>query len=353
MVNRKGEDGIAVLLSLFYTLLTLGLVLTSLSGPRALRDMAQEREPHRTDLMQLSEAGLFLALQELRVGGTLERATAGTWSLSYAMGQELWGTVNVELDRNKGVLRSRARVYEQVDPDLPLDGFPNRLLARARGEVGLGRIRFRPPAKAPLVLLEPSGLHIESDLVLLTRQGEAALAYVADGEKAPVIPEGSLAMELPEERLSLERIMGIPREDLATMADRHVPAGEPFVEMQWGLVHLSGERRFDAEHPLQGSGFLVVEGDLILEGDEIHEFQGILLVTGSLFVRGRARIEGMTLVLGDLRVTGKGRDQGLTLQFDEESLRRSLWSVEGLRFSQRPSIVLEKPEDGKAGRAER
>ena len=351
MENRRGEDGVAVLLSFFYTLLVLGLVLTGISGHRVAKRSTTAHPEYGTELQQLAEAGLMLALHDLRKGDSLEQEAEGSWSLSYGMGGKLWGSVEVSLEDHGRVLSAIAKIHERTDAQRALDRYPNYLLARAKARVRLGRIRFRPPAKAPLVLGSPGKLDLESDLLLQTRSGEAMLAYVAGRGKLPALPEGSLAMPLPAERLELSRLLGIRREDLARMADRHVPVGEPFPEMDWGLAHLRGDWRLDAENPLEGNGFVVVEGDLTLSGDVEHEFEGILLVTGTLTIRGHARVEGMTIVMGGLRVLGE--DSALDLQFDGESLRRALWSVEGIRFLDRPRIFVESVTQRQSAEASR
>jgi len=353
VANRTGEDGIAVLLSLFYTLLVFGLVLTSISGPRIHESPADLVKVHQSELIHLTEAGLTQALHEIRKSKTLDRVEESHWSLSYSMGGVLWGSVDVTLDREHRLLHAKASVHERCDVNQALGAYPNKVLARARGQARLGRIRFRPPAKAPLVLARPDLLTLDADLTLLTRTGEATLAFVAQGEGAPELPQGALAIELPSARLDLPRLLGIRTESLAIMADRTVPVGEPLRMMQWGLTHLSGEHRFGTSNPLEGNGFLVVDGDLSLEGDVQHVFQGILLVLGSLTIRGRARVEGMTIVMGSLDVQRQGDDPGLTLQFDEEALRRSLWSVEGVRFSERTDIVMESVTEVEPGEAAR
>lgn len=345
VAKRNREDGIAVLLSLFYTLLVLGLVLTTISGRRLPESSRHADKVHRPALRHLSEAGLTQALHEIRKCKTLDRAEGRQWTLSYPMGGLLWGSVEVTLDRRQRLLLSTAAVHERADLQEALDAYPNKLLARGGARVHLGRIRFRPPAKAPLILARPDLLALDADLTLLTRQGEAALAYVGKEGQEPDLPPDALAIELPAESLDLVHLLGIRTVDLGVMADRTVPEGEGFEEMKWGLTHLSGEHRFGSQRPLRGHGLLVVEGDLVLDGNARHEFQGILLVLGDLKLRGRAHFTGMTIVWGALQVLRQGNDSGLSVEFDEECLRRALWSVEGIRFSERPEIFVEEVKE--------
>ena len=216
-------------------------------------------------------------------------------------------------------LQCEAEVYYWPRKDLAMDQSPNRRMAQLTLCQEVRRLGIRLPAEGALVVDQGNRTHIQNR-GRLRAPGATAIAY-ADLTGHPLIIRpadviGGLA-PIPSYYGTLEDVFGVPFDSLRSMADLAVRdiSSLPQNIGNGVLVTIDGDVVFDDNHPLRGTGVVVVRGNCTLESGNNSFFSGLLFVDGHLEMKAPAYVRGSVIVTGDATLLGTGGDYA-EIEFD-------------------------------------
>ncbi|MCA8958194.1 MAG: hypothetical protein KDC87_19110 [Planctomycetes bacterium] len=349
------------MLSIFFLLLSLGLVAYGAINMEALRERTEVRFRGTMQANMFSRAGLTETLNWFRNQAAQpvqvfapKLNTAATPQVletddpeiglvrEFQISKDIWGryevwkpwdadpvperlafrkkvsVVDVSLQRGYStagcvwLARSLGYVFQRRDASRPFNQSPNRVLARSRLEVEFQRLSLKPPGQSALCA-------DRGDRVAVGGTGRIVGGTIGAGVYFPKntgTPAGGFAITgnpalsaSDEYSSSCRTVFGVNPGELRSMADRVVTnASEfssPIGEKTLVFVELPSIT-FDASKSLLGTGVLYVKGNVTLAGGNKSSFSGLLYVDGNLVVRESADLYGAVVCTGTVDIAGTG-----------------------------------------------
>lgn len=385
LTARANERGAALVLSLIFTIVALGIV-----GAGALTLKANQK---RTDTSirlnaqasQFARAGLTEALAWFRrqteqpvlafdpildagtTPPTLDTADADVGIVrEFRIGGSIWGRYEVwkewdsDPDADRAARRSQLEVldvssrrgdqsagsawrirsigsiFNRFDPLKPLDEAPNVRIAARSLETEIRRLRLAPPGQAAISVSDANRLHITGNGRLLGgSKGAGAYFPQAGAPTASLL--GSLTTVVTGTPAlspttdyddSPEAVFGLSLSDLTAIADDVVTDPDEFpnpIPDNAIIVVDVPNIRFDSSRPLRGTGAVYITGNVIMQDGSNSVFNGLLYVDGNLNMNAPSEVNGA--IVCTRNVTVRGTSDFSTITYDEgvlASLRQAI-----------------------------
>ena len=350
--QRRGEEGMALVIAVFFTMFGLGLILSGSLAMTASEKRTNVNFRHDTQARQFAEAGLIDALAWYR-RQTTQPVTSFDPRLDTAanppvldtidptigivrefeISGNVWGryevrkwepgvnppvpeVADVSAQRGAGAsgtvwrLVSRGFVYNRRDPSQPYNVKPNSVLSRDIVETEVRRMMLAPPAQAALCVSRADRCRILSRGRI--RGGNSTGCAWPNNTGSPTL-SGEVTGSPPTAGLSsyddsVTAVFGVSEDQLRSLADDRVTSStdfpNPVPENQ--IVFCESSVVFNAARPLRGTGIVFVDGNVTIDVGSNSFFNGLLYVTGNLTVRAPALMRGAVIVRGTAEFSGIG-----------------------------------------------
>ena len=383
---RTGERGVALILSLMFTMIVAGICLT---GTQLLRAHIQKNRTSwasKSQALQVARSGLAEAHNWLRrqtsqpvttfapqldtsaspqlldtidedIGLVREFRVTGNIFARY----EVWKRWDADPDAQRrafrqqqqcedvselrGVnapgavwrLRSVGYIYEQLDPDVAFDTAPNRVIANQVATNEYRRLVLTLPGSAAVNVGDGNAAHINTN-GRIRGNSAAGILYPA-GSGTPTTGPNNQQRVTGTPRLatsnnyddSYEAVFGLSYEQLRAMATlivtdtSNIPSPMP----EYGIVIIESNNtiNFDAVRPLRGTALVIVRGNMTMTPGNNSDFSGMLYVDGNLTVREVCTLRGSVVCTGNLTVQGSGTNQYALIEYNGDVLNDLLGRV--------------------------
>ncbi|MBL9079695.1 MAG: hypothetical protein JNL08_19490 [Planctomycetes bacterium] len=358
---RDSEQGIALVMAIFFTLLVVGITVTGSLLLRAHQTKTKVSFVAHGQSVQFAKSGLTEALGWLRKQ-TAQPVTVIDPQLDtsasppvidtidedigivreFEITNSIWGRYEVwkqwdadpvstrlpwrqqmqcaDISDLRGNLspgsiwrlRCIGYVYRLVDDTVPFDQAPNQILGREIAEVEARRLALQPPGQAALCTRNGNGLSVGTRGRLLGGS-TAAGAYYLNGTGSPSVSgTGSACTGTPGQSAattyddSFESVFGVSQTELAGMADYYITntADFPSTVPVDTLVVCNTGITFTSTQPLRGTGVVAIVGNTTIDVGSYSAFSGLLYVQGNLTMREPSEIQGAVVVTGTVTVLG-------------------------------------------------
>ncbi|MCB9876365.1 MAG: hypothetical protein H6835_02095 [Planctomycetes bacterium] len=224
-------------------------------------------------------------------------------------------------------LRSLGYVYRRNDANVPFNQAPNAVLASELAETDVLRAVLNLPGQAAINVNDGNGAHINTNGRVVG--GSGAGIYYPQGSGTPTVGSAKQNRVTGSPGLSpgtsyddsYEAVFGLTLDELKAMANAVVTseADFPVPIPDNGLVVIeSSSFHFDATVPLMGTGIVIVSSNCNIDPGSNSLFSGLLYVDGNLTIRSPSEINGAVLCTGNLTV--QGASDYATINFDEDAL---------------------------------
>lgn len=344
-----GDEGVALVLSLFFTFFSLALVLSGTVAMEAANRQTEVIFRLQAQVRQFAEAGLIDAQDWFRRQNTqpvtsfnpVRDETANPPILDtedpaigivreFEISSGIWGRYEVRrfvpnsnpvrsevsdisTERNTGTsgmvwkLVSRGYLFRLRNGTVPFDQSPNVVLATEVVETEIRRLTLAPPAPAALN-------STRGDNVTISGKGRISGDIgtgIAHGSGTGNPSFGDVSGDPPTASLStydgsVEAVFGVDVDMLRSLADDRIsaPAEFPTPFPKNHIVFAETDLVFDSSRPLNGTGILYVDGNLTIQAGSNSFFTGLVYVTGDLVMSAPSLIHGTVIVTGSSVVTG-------------------------------------------------
>jgi hypothetical protein len=383
---RSEERGIALILALMFTMIVAGICLT---GTTLLRSHIQKNRTSwasKSQALQVARSGLAEAHSWLR-RQTSQPVTAFAPLLNTSSSPQVLDTIDAEIglvrefrvtekifaryevwkrwdadpDAERrawrqqqqcedvsllrgaaGVgavwqLRSVGYIYEQLDPDVPFDQEPNKVIASQVASNEYRRLVLTLPGNAAINVGDGNSCHVNTNGRIIG--GSAAGIFYPTGTGTPTTGPNNQQRVTGTPRLSTsnnyddsyESVFGMSYEQLRAMATLVITntSSLPSPMPDNGIVVIESNNTvgFDAAKPLRGTALVVIKGNTTIQQGSNSDFSGMLYVEGNLTVREVSTIRGSVVCTGNVTVQGSGANQYATIQYDGNVLNQLLGRI--------------------------
>jgi hypothetical protein len=257
---------------------------------------------------------------------------------SFEIRGNLWGRYEVRQEDARDVSRERdaekpgsvwdigvrSYVYRVVDPDVPFDRPPNRVVSTVIERTEIRGIPVRPPAMAAVCAEDPAsvklntgasvdgglgagiaGKPLHNALSLLSQaiSGAPAVAGLAGYDQSPV------------------SVFSMGLEELRSLADEVWQEEPPASVTELDGQVIYARDGLDLATPITADNvLLVVDGNLHVKRGNNAAVRGLVYVTGDAHIEGPFRLEGSLVVGGKLRLGGS--TETVLVRFDAAVVER-------------------------------
>lgn len=355
------DQGFALIMALFFTVLVLGITVTGSLLLRAHQTQTKVSFVAHGQAVQFAKSGLTEALGWLRKQ-TAQPVTAIAPMLDasavppvldtvdedigivreFEITNSIWGRYEVWKEWNADPdptrlawrqqfqcedisdlrgnlspgsiwrLRCVGYVYRRVDDTVAFDQLPNQVLGREIAEVETRRLALQPPGQAALCTRNGNGLVVQTRGRLLGGSVAAGVYYLNGTGSPSISGTGSSVSGTPGQSAastyddSFEAVFGVSQTELGAMADYYVTNAADFpspVPVDT-LVLCNTGMTFTSSQPLKGTGVVAIVGNTTIDVGSYSAFSGLLYVQGNLTLREPSEIQGAVVVTGTVRVQG-------------------------------------------------
>lgn len=389
---RTHERGTALVLSLIFTIIALGIVA---SGSLILRANQQRTETTfrvNAQANQFARAGITDALawfrrqteqpvmafdpmldasttpptletadpdvgivREFLIGGSIWgryevwKEWAGDPDTDRAARREQFEVLDVSLSRGQESagtswrIRSTGSIYSRPDESLPLGERPNVLIASRSLETEIKRLRLAPPGQAAISVSDGNSLHVNTN-GRIRGGADGAGVYYPQGTGTPTVGPASQNRVTGTPALSPtlaasyddspEAVFGLTLADLASVADDVISDPNAFpspIPTNSILLGDFSSITFDSSRPLRGTAIVYIEGNVTLLSGSNSIFNGLLYVDGNLTIRAPSEINGAIVCTGNVNIQGSGDFS--TVNYDEGVLNALRQAIGNYRLS--------------------
>ncbi|MEO0478496.1 MAG: hypothetical protein AAF196_03360 [Planctomycetota bacterium] len=361
--GAESEEGIALILALFFSFMAMGIVVSGHTLNRASRTDTDTQFRTSAQATQFARSGLVEGVGWFRrqtsqpvtqflpvLDEQAEPAVFDTDDPSIGLVRDfrisgnLWGRYEIwrpsiggegddeqraafrqqfqaedtgiqRRTRQAGTawrIRSVGYVYELNDPELDLRERPNRVVATTALEAELIRRKLAPPGAAAITLSQGRNLTAGSR-TRIDGQGGAGVYYPrrtgrpnTRGSTLSGSPRRSQGSSID---ISYEFVFGLSYPELKATADSTVTTEANYpnpVPTNGLLIIEDSDARFSPQVPLVGTGIVIVRGNCTIEPGSNSAFNGLLYVDGDLTVRAPALINGAVVCSGRVNLLGSG-----------------------------------------------
>jgi hypothetical protein len=386
--DRGAERGTALILSLLFTIIAMGIVFSGSLIMQANQQRTETSFRLNAQATQFARAGITDTLSWFRrqtsqpvtdfepildtlsvppifdtadpdVGIVREFLIGGSIWGRYEIWKE-WGAdpeparllrrqqqqvVDISASRgqppgNAWRLRATGSIYRRFDDMVPLDQSPNVRLAVRSLETEIKRLRLAPPGQAAVCIRDGGSATVGLNGRVI---GGAAAGISYSDEPTMTAPSAATLSRvtgsprestLPGYDDSPEAVFGLPYADLVSIADDLITNPVDFpspLPTNSVLVVNTPSITFDASRPLTGTGVVYVQGNVTIDVGSSSVFNGLLYVDGDVVMRAPSEINGALVVTGTLDMSGVG--DFATIQYDDGVLSALRVEIGNYRLS--------------------
>lgn len=386
----RDEQGTALILALFFTIVTVGIVFTGTLIEKSNREKTRTNFRLNSQANQFARAGLteavswfrrqtsqpvasFEPLVDLAVVPPVIDTDEPEIGIvrEFRIEGKIWGRYeiwkpweddpnaarlawrrqvqvrDVSSQRHTGTggtswrLRSIGYVFEREDANVRFDQAPNRVVAIEMLETEIVRRRVSPPGQSALTVGDGNSAHVNT-MGRIRGGGDGAGIYYPAGSGTPttgprrdnrVLGNPPLAQAPGAVDLSCEAVFGVSYAELKASAD-HVVTDRRDIPVPLGdlttVVIEHANVTFDSDVPLSGTALVYVRGNCTIASGSNSNFGGLLYVEGNLTMRAPSNIEGAVVVTGNFSLQGSG--DYATIIYDDNVLNQLRQAVGQYRF---------------------
>ncbi len=387
---HSAEEGVALILSLFFTIIVAGVVVTGSIILKSNRDLTETSFRVNGQANQFARSGITEALAWFRrqtsqpvldfepivdnlatppivdsddpdVGIMREFSIAGnTWGryevwkewaadpdltrLAWRQQMELRDISTERGQSSPGGswrLRSIGYVFRRNNPSMAFDEQPNRILASQRLEIEISRLLLAPPGQSALSVADGNSAHINTKGRIVGGATGSGIYYpTGSGTPTTGPPHDNRVTGTPSLATtttyddSPEAVFGVSLDDLKGMADDYVTNASNFpspVPTNSVVVGEFSSISFDSARPLDGTALVYIKGNVSLLPGSNSNFRGLLYIDGNLTMRAPSDIQGAVVVTGNVTIQGSG--DFATITYDEDVLNALRLEIGQYRLS--------------------
>ncbi len=212
----------------------------------------------------------------------------------------------------------RSYVYRAIDPTVPYDQPPNRMISVDTMTTEIRNAQLNLPAQTPLMLDEVGDLNIGFNTTV-DGSGEAAIAYkqplvmtVSTIDAGATIIGAELAM--PSYDASALTVFSMSMHELRAFADMVVRVGTSDIPLddsnkkviKDAIVVVAGDE-LTADPIYVENSLVVYDGSMVRTGLAETQIQGVLYVNGDVKIDAPFVLRGAMVVRGEVRIGESGR----------------------------------------------
>ena len=342
------EQGIALILAMFVTIIAVGVAVSGSSLMKAFRTEADTAFVTTGQASQFARSGLTEALNwfrlqssqpvvafapvrdELAVPKILETDDPDIGLVrNFEVSGLLWGRYEVwkrwdaDPDPDRLAWRQKMQVedvsalrndpktgsvwritcvgyvFRRVDPNKAYDEYPNQVLGVEVLETEIRRLNLIPPGAGALAVRDGGDAILQGNGQVLGGKNGAGIVYGTGTAPTGAITGTPASSPIPGYDDSTEAVFGVTVEELRAMANSAItknidfPTPVPQNAIVYSAVPLM---TLDNSQPLTGFGVVYHVGDLVLAPANNSNFSGLLYVDGNLTVYAPSEIKGTVIV---------------------------------------------------------
>lgn len=275
-------------------------------------------------------------------------------SLEISSMARVWARYEVRIDRVADITEQRGLsgfggvwqidsegiLYRNMDPAMPYNEEPNRVLARVRLATEIRRLMIVLPAPSATCIATPVGSNFGTRSKVI---GGSGMGCVYPPVGAPTIT-GTISGTPAQSTVNpykgtIQDVFGVTDAELRALADQYTtdPSALTSPLPQDKLIYMDGDITFDAARPLEGTAVLVVNGDVTVMASTNAVFNGLLYVNGNCTINAPALVRGVVITNGTLTLTGTG--DYVEIDYDSAILDQLLRTLGQYRYSCPVSLV--------------
>ena len=388
--RNSEQSGTALILALFFTIVTTGIVFTGTLVQKSNREKTRTNFRLNSQAMQFARAGLtettswfrrqtsqpvidfepivdtsvspaIVDSDEPEIGIVREFRIEGKvfgryevwkeWAADPDAERSAWrekhAVVDKSVERGTGApgtawrVRSIGYVFERTNDVGRFDELPNRVLAQETLEIEITRRTLTLPGQAALVVGDGNSAHANTYGRVIGGANGAGIYFPAGSGTPTTGPSNQhrvtgnppLAQAPGVVDLSPEFVFGISYAELKASADHVVTDAQDLLdEIPYGSIVVieMNSVTFNSSRPLRGFGVVYVRGNCTLNAGNNSMFSGLLYVDGNLTVRAPSEIEGAVIVTGNFNLQGSG--DYATVRYNDDVLNQLRREIGQYRF---------------------
>ncbi len=225
-------------------------------------------------------------------------------------------------------LRSVGYVYRRIDETAAFNEFPNVVLATEMTETDVLRAVLTLPGYAAVNVGDGNSTHINTQGRI--KGNDKGGIYFPAGSGRPTTGSRKQQRVTGSPRFSeattyddsYEAVFGMTFAELSSMADMIVTNEAdfpvPVPENSLIIVDVGTAFTIDSSRPLLGNALVIVKGTMKMLSGNNSLFHGLLYVDGNLTMRGPSEIHGSVIVTGNMTV--QGQPGTALINFDEDAI---------------------------------
>ncbi len=363
----NSESGVAIILSLFFIIIVMGLVTSGTLLMKASRDRSEVKFRVEAQAAQFARSGITEGLSWFRRQTTQPvsvfspvRDTVSTPNIldtddptiglvrEFQIAGDIWGRYEVwkednadpdpqrlawrqqyqvdDLSAERGFanpgsawrLRSIGYVFKVRDSNVAFDQQPNRILGSMPLEAEIKRLTLQPPGQAALSVSSGNDAHINTNGRITG--GAAAGIFYPDGpgsgpttgpanqNRVTGTPSTS-PVDPADYDDSVEAVFGVTEAELRSMADLVITNANDFPDPvpDNAIVFCEvASITFDAARSLNGTAIVYIKGNVSVISGNNSNFNGMLYIDGNFTLRATSVINGAVVAKGNVTVQGSG-----------------------------------------------
>jgi hypothetical protein len=234
-------------------------------------------------------------------------------------------------------LRSIGYVYRRMDTNVAFNVEPNLVLATEFAETDVLRALINLPGQAAINTANGGGCQVRSG-GRVYGNGLAGIYYPTTSGSpntsgATIVgTPGTSGVAGTDYDGSYEAVFGLTFAELSSMADQVITTASAFpspLPDSALIVADAGTITFTSSLPLSGSGLVIVKGNVAINQGSNSLFTGLLYVEGNLTIREPCEINGSVICTGTMNV--RGATDFATINYDETALSALMQSFGNYR----------------------
>ena len=373
--RQDGERGMAIILALFFAIITAGLVTSGTLMMKSTNVVGEVRFRRDSQATQFARSGLTEALSWFRRQTAqpvtnfqpLLNAAADPKILDtddptiglvrdFQIANDIWGRYEVwrkdesdpipsrlefrrkyevkDLSNERGLsvaggvwlLRSIGYVYQKRSASVAWNALPNRVLASASIECEIQRLTLAPPTQAAMSVRKGEDTDVKENGRVRGGATAAGIYYPA-GSGTPETGPPSENRVTGTPRLlsdnnyddSIKAVTGVTREELRSMADLVITDADDFPDPipDNSIVFVEvDDIEFDSSRGLNGTGVVYIDGKAEFKSGNQSNFNGLLYVDGDeLKLDQTCSIQGCVIATDKVTIEGDG--DFATVEYDD------------------------------------
>ena len=235
-------------------------------------------------------------------------------------------------------LRSLGYVFRLVDPSVPFDQLPNRVLGSDILGTEIRRMTLVPPAQGAICVSVGASATIDNKVNIQGGQG-AGIFY--ESSTGPIVRlNNPTIVGLPNETSttpfddSVEAVFGVTSKELQVLADDRITVASAFPSpvarnaLYYVEVPLLD---FTDTRPLLGTSVLYVKGNVNFAVGNKSFYTGLIYVEGDVTINEPCELNGTLICTG--KVTIRGQTDWININYDDDALNALRKAIGQYRLS--------------------